>query len=331
MRAYSPLRLNWDGTTDAGRARAGRAVPPARDAARRGPLGDRPEDDERRHPGAALRGLRRLPVHAIEEAQGNVISQGDREVKIYIKGVSPLYATNSGSSAPIRASRARSRAAEHPGRLAPARVGRASWTASRCTPGTYLVQSEVRDTAGNVGITPAEFEVGTYRGPARASPCAGSPPGRRCARSPRAGGPSSRSTRAARRTAGACAGWATRRCASAAARPRTCSPSARRRARRASTCSSCARAAGTPRSRSSCRPRSARACSWSCPTITWLGTDKVDDRPFDGLPNTLADGGTVRWPRVFVGDGRPAGRVRGRHRAAARLPRPPPHPVRPHE
>ena len=44
------------------------------------------------------------------------------------------------------------------------------------------------------------------------------------------------------------------------------------------------------------------------PTITWLGTDKVDDRPFDGLPNTLADGGTVRWPRVFVGeDGLPAG------------------------
>ena len=34
------------------------------------------------------------------------------------------------------------------------------------------------------------------------------------------------------------------------------------------------------------------------PAITWLGTDKVDDRPFDGIPNTLSDGGTVRWPRV---------------------------------
>jgi hypothetical protein len=44
------------------------------------------------------------------------------------------------------------------------------------------------------------------------------------------------------------------------------------------------------------------------PAITWLGTDKVDDRPFDGLPNTLADGGSVRWPRAFVGtDGLPAG------------------------
>jgi hypothetical protein len=44
------------------------------------------------------------------------------------------------------------------------------------------------------------------------------------------------------------------------------------------------------------------------PTISWLGTDKVDDPPFDGFPNTLADGGTVRWPRVFEGDeGLPAG------------------------
>ena len=67
------------------------------------------------------------------------------------------------------------------------------------------------------------------------------------------------------------------------------------------------------------------------PTITWLGTDKVDDRPFDGIPNTLSDGGTVRWPRVFVGERRAAGRLRGRRRAAARLPRPPADPVRPHE
>jgi hypothetical protein len=44
------------------------------------------------------------------------------------------------------------------------------------------------------------------------------------------------------------------------------------------------------------------------PAITWLGTDKVDDSPFDGLPNTLSDGGTVRWPRAFAGtDGLPSG------------------------
>jgi hypothetical protein len=44
------------------------------------------------------------------------------------------------------------------------------------------------------------------------------------------------------------------------------------------------------------------------PTITWLGTDKVDDSPFDGIPNTLAGGGSLRWPRMFVGEnGLPAG------------------------
>jgi hypothetical protein len=44
------------------------------------------------------------------------------------------------------------------------------------------------------------------------------------------------------------------------------------------------------------------------PVVTWLGADKVDDPPFDGLPNTLSDGGTVRWPRAFVGsDGLPVG------------------------
>ena len=43
------------------------------------------------------------------------------------------------------------------------------------------------------------------------------------------------------------------------------------------------------------------------PAVTWLGTDKIDDRPFDGLPNTLTDGGEVHWPRAFVGtDGLPA-------------------------
>jgi hypothetical protein len=37
------------------------------------------------------------------------------------------------------------------------------------------------------------------------------------------------------------------------------------------------------------------------PAITWLGTDRVDDPPFDGLPNTLTDGGAVHWPRVLSG------------------------------
>jgi FlgD Ig-like domain len=39
------------------------------------------------------------------------------------------------------------------------------------------------------------------------------------------------------------------------------------------------------------------------PALTWLGADRVDDPPFDGVPNTLETGGPVRWPRVLSGDG----------------------------
>jgi hypothetical protein len=41
------------------------------------------------------------------------------------------------------------------------------------------------------------------------------------------------------------------------------------------------------------------------PTITWLGTDPVDDPPqLDGIPDTLdrAGGDRVRWPRVFAAE-----------------------------
>jgi hypothetical protein len=37
------------------------------------------------------------------------------------------------------------------------------------------------------------------------------------------------------------------------------------------------------------------------PAITWLGLDQVDDDG-DGLPNTLEQGGPVKWPRVIAGD-----------------------------
>ena len=43
------------------------------------------------------------------------------------------------------------------------------------------------------------------------------------------------------------------------------------------------------------------------PAISWLGTDEVDDPPFDGFPNTLTAGGPVRWPRVLSGNGIPDG------------------------
>jgi hypothetical protein len=37
------------------------------------------------------------------------------------------------------------------------------------------------------------------------------------------------------------------------------------------------------------------------PAISWLGVDRVDDQPLDGIPNTLSDGTSVHWPRVLTG------------------------------
>jgi len=37
------------------------------------------------------------------------------------------------------------------------------------------------------------------------------------------------------------------------------------------------------------------------PAISWLGVDRVDDQPLDGIPNTLSDGTNVHWPRVLTG------------------------------
>ena len=252
-------------------------------------------------------------------------------MKIYIKGVSPRYATKL-PTLPHRSGQAARSSASW---SIPGGSHRLVWKGlvdgKPLDPGTYLVQSEVRDTAGNVGDHARPSSRSAPSAAVRASPCAGSPRGRRCGRSPRAGGPSSRSTRAARRTAGACAGLG--------------DSAVRKRGRETKN----VLAFRAPTGPSGVYLLELRAGRWHTtvpflvqaekrssvlvvvPTITWLGTDKVDDRPFDGLPNTLANGGTVRWPRVFVGeDGLPAGFAR-RHRAAARLPRPPPHPVRPHE
>ena len=166
----------------------------------------------------------------------------------------------------------------------------------------------VRDTAGNVGVTPAEFAVGaipgrpglTVRGLAAQPPLRPVTAGQRVEFGVDARGARVPLARAPRgRLGGAQARLGDRR---------RCSPSAR------------------PTGPSGVYLLELRSGRWHTtvpflvqaekrssvlvvvPAITWLGTDKVDDRPFDGLPNTLADGGTVRWPRAFVGtDGLPAG------------------------
>ena len=64
------------------------------------------------------------------------------------------------------------------------------------------------------------------------------------------------------------------------------------------------------------------------PAITWLGLDQVDDDG-DGLPNTLEQGGPVKWPRVIAGDhGLPA-TFADQTAPLLVLPRPRAHPLRP--
>jgi hypothetical protein len=164
-----------------------------------------------------------------------------------------------------------------------------------------LVQVRVRDTARNVGVSPAEFEVGairgrpgiTVRGLAAQPPLRPVTEGQRVEFHVDARGASYR--------------WRVRRVGDSAVRKR-------------GTETAPVLAFRAPTGPSGVYLLELRSGRWHTtvpflvqaekrssvlvvvPAVTWLGTDKVDDRPFDGLPNTLNDGGSVRWPRAFVGD-----------------------------
>ena len=169
-----------------------------------------------------------------------------------------------------------------------------------------------------------------------ASPCARWPPSRRCARSPRARGRTSSSTRARAPTAGRSGAWAASGPCAAARWPRA------RRAR----CGCAPRAARVGlylvelqagRNRTEVpflvQARERATMLVVVPAITWLGTDPVDDPPLrDGMPDTLDRAG--RRPRALAARvrrrGRPPGGLR-LGRGARALPGPQQDPLRPHE
>ena len=305
VRAYSPLRLTWDGTTDAGR-RAGDGQYRVRVALRdegRSAIVQKTINVDTRAPRSEVCVGFRCSVND----EGNIISQGDREVKIYIKGVSPNYATKFRL---FRTDQGKPREVGLIGEI-PGGSHRLDWKGliggKPLDPGTYIVQAEVRDTAGNVGITPAEFEATaikgrpgiTVRGIAARPPLRPVTEGRRAEFQVDSRGAPYR--------------WRVRRVGDSAVRKR-------------GTETKSVLAFRAPTGPSGVYLLELRSGRWHTtvpflvqaekrssvlvvvPAITWLGTDKVDDRPFDGIPNTLTGGGTVRWPRVFVGeDGLPAG------------------------
>jgi N,N-dimethylformamidase beta subunit-like protein len=305
MKRYRPLRLVWDGSTDAGgRAPDGqyRLRVSLRDEGRSATIQKTTTVDTKAPTSVVCIGFK---CSDPKKRLGNVISQGDRQIKIYIRGVS-RYVTN---FTVLRTDDGKPRVVQ---RLKlKGRATRKVWDGlvdGKPLPvGTYIVQARVRDTAGNVGVTPAELQVGaisghpgiTVRGLAAQPPLRPVTEGQRTEFHVDARGASYR--------------WRVRRVGDSAVRKR-------------GTETAAVLAFRAPTGPSGVYLLELRSGRWHTtvpflvqaetrssvlvvvPAVTWLGTDKVDDRPFDGLPNTLTDGGEVRWPRPFAGtDGLPAG------------------------
>jgi flagellar hook assembly protein FlgD len=309
VRAWRPLRLSWDGSTDSGgRAPDGRyRLRVALRAEGRSATIQKTMTVDTRAP-RSLVCIGNPCSNTRPEDRGNIISQGDRLVKIYIKGVSTRRATtfrvlrtDDGKPREVRSFTLA--AGKH----------RADWDpladGEPLEPGTYIVQAEVRDAAGNVGVSPAEIAVGaiegrpgiTVRGIAATPPLRPVTAGQRVEFFVDARGASYR--------------WRVRRLGDKAVRKRG-----------EETGNLLAFRAPEDPSGSGVYLLELRSGRWHTtvpflvqakerakilvvvPAVTWLGTDKVDDAPFDGLPNQLETGDSVRWPRMFVGtDGLPAG------------------------
>ncbi|MDA0161917.1 hypothetical protein OM076_16705 [Solirubrobacter ginsenosidimutans] len=305
VQRYRPLRLKWDGTDDAGgRVPDGRyrLRVAMRNEGRSATIQKTMTVDTKAPDPVACIGFKCSDT----KHMGNVISQGDRRVLIYVRGVSrfptrfSLYRTDEGKPRKIAD-------------LPPLKGGfnRKVWDGlvdgKPLPPGTYLVQVRVRDTARNVGVSPAEFAVGAIRGRPGITVrgLAAQPPLRPVTEGQR--------VEVHVDARGAAYRWRVRRVGDSAVRKR-------------GTETAPVLAFRAPKGPSGVYLLELRAGRWHTtvpflvqaekrssvlvvvPAVSWLGTDKVDDRPFDGLPNTLTDGGTVRWPRAFVGDdGLPAG------------------------
>jgi hypothetical protein len=316
VRAYRPLTLVWDGRTDAGgRAPDGqyRLRVALRDEGRSATVQQTMNVDTQ-----APRSQVCIGFKCSVKRQGNIISQGDREVRIYVDRVSPSYATKfrvlrTDEGKPREVTSFELKAGAH----------RKIWDGlvdNKPLPlGTYIVQSEVRDTAGNVGISPTEFEQGAVRGRPGLTVrgLAAQPPLRPVTAGQRVEfGVDAR---------GASYHWRVRRVGDSAVRKRGTVDAAA--LRKDGSKSPAVLAFRAPEGPSGVYLLELRSGRWHTsvpfmvqavkrssvlvvvPAITWLGTDKVDDSPFDGIPNTLSSSGsTVRWPRAFTGtDGLPAG------------------------
>ena len=160
VQAYRPYRLRWDGTTDEGTPAPDgqyRLRVALRDEGRSAIVQQTMNVDT----GAPRPQVCIGSPCAKDRPAGNIVSQGERRLKIYVKGVSRyptrlrLLRTDDGKPREV---------AELPN-LTKGRH-RLVWDGlvdgKPLDLGIYAVQAQVRDTAGNVGVTP--IEQGAVRG-----------------------------------------------------------------------------------------------------------------------------------------------------------------------
>jgi N,N-dimethylformamidase beta subunit-like, C-terminal/FlgD Ig-like domain len=226
----------------------------------------------------------------------NVVAPSAKSVKVYVKGISQAYRTR---FTVYRTDGAKPVVVDHFQVPRGSHRGRYTGPALR-QPGTYLFQAQVRDRAGNWGTSPQSIEPGAVEGRPGLTVrgIAVQPPVR-----PVTAGQLADffvDTRGAPYT------WRLRRIGNARIlkRGRGEGPNL---------------AIHMPNDPSGAYLLDVRSGRWHeqvpvmvqgakrssvlivVPAISWLGVDRVDDQPLDGIPNTLTDGTNVHWPRVMTG------------------------------
>jgi hypothetical protein len=290
--AHRPLRLQWDGTRDDGtRAPDGlyRIRVSLRDEGRSTVI-QRTMSLDTKPP----RSLVCVGAPCNKDGGENIVAPSHGPVKVYIRGVSSAYRTQFNVF----------RTDEGPPKQVGAFMGgRGShlsyYDSSKLAPGTYLFQATVRDRAGNAGTTPATIEAGavpgrpglTVRG------LAVQPPVR-----PVTAGQRAEFFVDAR---GASYVWRVRRVGQSAVRKRGRGDSPNLAFRAPPADSGAYLLEVTSGRWHVAVPFLVQAGKRSpvlvvVPMVSWLGSDRVDDQPLDGVPNSLPDGASVHWPRVFV-------------------------------
>jgi hypothetical protein len=295
--AHRPVRLAWDGRTDDG-ARAPDGEYRVRVALRnegRSTVIQKTMSLDTKPPRSEV--CVGAPCRPEPKALPNIVAPG-KPVKVYVRGVSTAYVTR---FTVLRTDQG-----------APTQVGgftlkrglhERTWDgASSLPPGVYLFRATVRDRAGNVGVTPARVEVGavpgrpglTVRG------LAVQPPLR-----PVTAGQMADFLIDSR---GAPYIWRVRRVGESAVRKRGRGTGPNLSLRAPPGASGAYVLQVTAGRWHATVPFLVQAATRSpvlvvVPMISWLGTDEVDDPPFDGVPNSLSDGASVHWPRVLVQNG----------------------------